>query len=109
MRVFVTGATGVLGQPTVRLLVARGHEVTALARSEANVHLLRELGAMPCEGDLFDPNFIREAVSEADAVLHLATAIPKKVAPSTKDWAMNDRIRREGTFHLLNAAAGRRL
>ncbi len=109
MRVFVTGATGVLGQPTVRLLVARGHEVTALARNDSNVYLLRALGAIPCRGDLFDADFIREAVSEADAVLHLATAIPKKTVPSGKDWVMNDRIRREGTRHLLHAAQGRKL
>jgi len=109
MRVFVTGATGVLGQPTVRLLVARGHEVTALARNASNVYLLHELGAIPCQGDLFDADFIREVVSEADAVLHLATAIPKKTVPSGKDWMMNDRIRREGTRHLLHAAQGRKL
>jgi nucleoside-diphosphate-sugar epimerase len=53
---------------------------------------------------LFDPVRIRSAVHESDCVMHLATAIPKKAIPGANDWAMNDRIRREGTQNLLNAA-----
>lgn len=104
MKIFVTGGTGVLGQPTVRLLVARGHQVTALARDETRAQILRDAGARPCTGDLFDEQFVRDAVRGADSVLHLATAIPKKASPRANDWAMNDRIRIEGTRNLLNAA-----
>lgn len=104
MKIFVTGGTGVLGQPTIRLLVARGHQVTALVRNEKRAQLAAELGATPLLGDLFDANFIRLAVQDADSVMHLATAIPKKATPGSNDWALNDRIRREGTQHLLNAA-----
>lgn len=104
MKIFVTGGTGVLGQPTVRLLVARGHEVTALARNEKRAQLVTDLGATPRVGDLFDANFVRDAVQGVDSVMHLATAIPKRLAPSAKDWLMNDRIRREGTQNLLKAA-----
>lgn len=109
MKIFVTGGTGVLGQPTIRLLVARGHVVTALARSEQRAQTISELGATPLVGDLFDANFIRAAVGDADSVLHLATAIPKKAAPSANDWALNDRIRREGTKNLLDAAQAHKL
>lgn len=104
MKIFVTGGTGVLGQPTMRLLVARGHEVTALARNEKRAQLVTDLGATPLVGDLFDANFVRDAVQGVDSVMHLATAIPKRLAPSAKDWLMNDRIRREGTQNLLKAA-----
>jgi nucleoside-diphosphate-sugar epimerase len=103
LRIFVTGATGVLGQPTLRLLIARGHQVTALARNEQRAQLAADLGATPIVGDLFDANFVREAVRDADVVMHLATAIPKKAAPAAQDWALNDRIRSEGTRNLLNA------
>lgn len=109
MKVFVTGGTGVLGQPTLRLLVARGHRVTALVRNAERAQLVTNLGATPLEGDLFDANVIRDAVRDADSVLHLATAIPKKAAPSASDWALNDRIRREGTKHLLDAAQSHKL
>lgn len=104
MKIFITGATGVLGQPTLRLLVARGHDVTALARDETRAQIIRDAGATPCVGDLFDENFIRDAVRGADSILHLATAIPKKASPGKNDWALNDRIRIQGTRNLLNAA-----
>lgn len=109
MKIFVTGGTGILGQPTIRLLVARGHQVTVLVRNEQRAPLMTELGATPLLGDLFDTNFVRLAVENAESVLHLATAIPKKAAPSVKDWALNDRIRCEGTQNLLNATQKRNL
>lgn len=109
MKAFVTGATGVLGQPTVRLLVARGHQVTALVRNERGARLVTEMGATPLPGDLFDPHLMRLAVHGADSVLHLATAIPKKPTTNAGDWEMNDRIRRDGTRNLLNAAQDHKL
>lgn len=105
----MTGATGVLGQPTLRLLLARGHPVTALVRSEASAHIVAGLGGKPIIGDLFDSDVVRMAMEGAESVLHLATAIPKKAAPSAGDWAMNDHIRSEGTRNLLDAAQGRKL
>lgn len=113
MKIFITGATGVLGRPTTRLLAARGHEVWALVRNEERAALAHQLGAHPIVGDLFDAEFVRTAlrdVAEAGgAVLHLATAIPKKTNPRTRDWAMNDRVRREGTRNLLEAVRGQKL
>ncbi len=84
--------------------MARGHQVFALARNSERAQAVANLGATPLVGDLFDANFVRAAMQGAESVLHLATAIPKKVAPSANDWALNDRIRREGTQNLLNAA-----
>jgi nucleoside-diphosphate-sugar epimerase len=104
VKVFVTGATGVLGQPTLRLLLARKHQVTALVRNESGARRVSDLGAAPLVADLFEPDSIRTGMEGAESVLHLATAIPKKGAPSSRDWAMNDRIRTEGTRNLLNAA-----
>lgn len=109
MKVFMTGATGVLGQPTLRLLIAREHTVTALVRTPQRAQLVTELGGIPLTGDLFDPRFITDAVADADSILHLATAIPKRSSPGGKDWALNDRIRREGTQNLLSAAQNRDL
>ncbi|MBV9109550.1 MAG: NAD(P)H-binding protein, partial [Gemmatimonadetes bacterium] len=78
MDVFVTGATGVLGRPVVRLLVEEGHRVRALARSDSNDSLLARLGAEPMRGELFEPASLAAAVAGADAVLHLATRIPPR-------------------------------
>jgi nucleoside-diphosphate-sugar epimerase len=91
------------------LLAARGHRITALVRDEQRAHLVSELGAAPLIGDLFDPNLIRLAVGDAESVLHLATAIPKKALPGSNDWELNDRIRRQGTQNLLNAAQQHKL
>jgi nucleoside-diphosphate-sugar epimerase len=105
MRLFVTGATGTLGRPTVQALLAAGHEVRALARSDGNVRLLAHLGAAPVSGDLFDADALRRAMAGSDAVLHLATKIPApEDAAKAGAWRENDRIRAEGTRLLVDAA-----
>lgn len=104
MKLFIAGATGVLGKRVVRLLIAGGHQVVGLSRSAANHTWLKEQGAEPREGDLFNQEQMVQLVAGCDGVLHLATAIPNKSRPTLADWAMNDRIRREGTQN-LNAAA----
>ncbi len=105
MRVFVAGATGVLGRCVVPRLLAKGHGVVALARSEANERRIRDLGGEPRRADLFHLDEVTDAASGCDAVLHLATAIPTKARSTRADWALNDRIRREGTRNLVHAAA----
>ena len=103
--VFVTGATGVLGRATIPQLLASGYTVRALARSEENDAAIRALGAEPVRADLFDPDWLREAVAGADAVLHLATRIPPSSDMRRRSaWAENDRIRAEGTKNLVDAA-----
>lgn len=105
MDIFVTGATGVLGRAVVPLLLAAGHRVRGLARSEGNTALLREMSAEPVPADLFAADSLRPAVAGCDAILHLATRIP----PTTKAgrlpaWRENDHIRREGTRAVVAAA-----
>ncbi|MGH2534381.1 MAG: NAD-dependent epimerase/dehydratase family protein [Thermomicrobiales bacterium] len=105
MKVFVTGATRVLGQPVVRLLIERGDTVRALSRSEDGDRELQALGAEPVRADLFDLASPRAAVGDADAVLHLATRIPPASAMGDPAaWVENDRIRVEGTRNLVDAA-----
>jgi nucleoside-diphosphate-sugar epimerase len=105
MRVFVAGATGVLGQPSVKGLIAAGHEVRATARGEEKGSLLRSLGATPVNIDLFDAASVREAISGCDGVVHLATKIPSLMRMRWKGaWKENDRLRREATRNLVDAA-----
>jgi nucleoside-diphosphate-sugar epimerase len=105
MKVFVTGATGVLGRPTVQKLVANGKKVHALARSDDNVQLLRSLGAVPVRADLFDRGSLEKAIDGSEAILHLATKIPPfKDATKPAAWDENDRIRTEGTRLLVDVA-----
>lgn len=105
MRVFITGGTGVLGRWVVRLLVESGEQVRALSRSEKNTATLRTLGAEPVEANLFHTESLCRALKDCSAILHLATKIPslgRFRSPSA--WETNDRIRREGTRNLVNAA-----
>ncbi len=105
MKIFVTGATGVLGRPTVQRLVAAGHEVHALARSDKNGELLRQLGATPVRADLFNRGALEQAIPGFDAILHLATKIPPfKDATKRESWDENNRIRSEGSRLLVDAA-----
>ena len=107
MRVFVAGATGVLGQPTVKVLVAAGHEVRGTARGEEKSQLLRSLGAEPVAVDLFDADAVKEAVAGSEAVIHLATKIPPLMKMRSREaWEENDRLRREATKNLVDGGAG---
>jgi nucleoside-diphosphate-sugar epimerase len=105
MIVFVTGATGVLGAPVVKRLVRNGHEVRALSRSAANREQLLVAGAIPASVDLYDPVSVAMVMRGCDAVLHLATRIPRVSEMKTPGvWDENDRIRTEGMRSLIEAA-----
>lgn len=104
MRVFITGATGIIGKRIVTQLVHQNHEVVGLARSDKNVTELEAMGAIPRRGDLFQPEQLIEISKDCEAILHMATKIPLKPIPKAKDWIMNDRIRTEGTRNLITAA-----
>lgn len=103
MKIAVIGATGVLGRHLIPRLVERGHTVRGTARNEAGEAMVAALGAEPVRADILKPESLDAAVAGCEAALHLATAIP--TAWGTGDWAVNDRIRREGTGHLLEACA----
>lgn len=106
MKIFIAGATGVLGRELIRQYVARGHSVVGLARSEQGEQMIRSLGGEGCVGDLFDAEQLARAAEGADTVIHAATSIPVKTRPSPRDFEMNDRIRRDGT-RALTTCAGR--
>ncbi|HEU4510416.1 MAG TPA: NAD(P)-dependent oxidoreductase [Pyrinomonadaceae bacterium] len=105
MRVFIAGATGVLGRRMVRQFRKKNHRVVGLARDENGKQTIERLGGEAIFGDIFDADSIARAVKQADVVIHAATAIPTKVSSNHTDWAMNDRLRREGTRALAQAAA----
>lgn len=104
MRIFVTGATGVIGRRVVPLLLSRGHSVTAMAHRPAPV--LRNTGVALVAADLFDAAALANAVAGHDAIVNLATHMPSPVwrMPFRSAWRLNDRIRREGSASLVDAA-----
>jgi nucleoside-diphosphate-sugar epimerase len=108
VRVFVAGGTGVVGRRLVPQLVARGHQVTATTTSPAKVRLLEQLGAEAVVMDGLDAMSVGEAVAGArpDVVVHQMTAIAGKPDMKHMDrwFATTNRLRTEGTDHLLAAA-----
>lgn len=105
MKIFVTGGTGVVGTRAVPALVAAGHQVTAVARGPAKAELVRSMGATPIGLDLFESDAVKAAVEGHDAVAHLATNIPPMTkAARMRSWEVNERLRREASNHLVDAA-----
>jgi nucleoside-diphosphate-sugar epimerase len=112
MKVFVAGATGALGTQLVPLLVAEGHEVVGMTRTDVKRDQLRRVGARPVVADALDADAVGRAVGEAepDVIVHQLTAIPPKINMRRfeREFALTNRLRTEGTDHLLSAgrAAG---
>lgn len=108
MRIFLAGATGVIGSRLLPMLVQAGHQVTAMTRSPQRSDALRAQGADPVVCDALDSQALREAVQNAapEVVVHELTALPKRIDPRRmeRDFALNDRLREEGTRNLVDAA-----
>jgi uncharacterized protein YbjT (DUF2867 family) len=106
MRVFLAGATGVIGSRIIPLLIADGHVVAGMTRSIAKTDQLRELGAHPVLCDVFDIEALVRAVTafEPDAMIHQLTDLPDRLEDVGRYTSRNDRIRTEGTRNLLHAA-----
>jgi uncharacterized protein YbjT (DUF2867 family) len=105
-RIFVAGASGVIGVRLVPLLVVAGNVVAGMTRSPEKAPQLAALGAEPVVCDVFDREaLVRAVVSfEPDAVIHQLTDLPDTLAESVTQTAGNDRIRTEGTRNLIAAA-----
>lgn len=92
MKLLITGGTGVLARASIPLLRDAGHEIDTRGSGDL---------------DLFDPAAVRAAVDGADAVLHLATHIPRREEQGDPEaWRVNDRLRSEATPILVDAALG---
>jgi nucleoside-diphosphate-sugar epimerase len=107
MRVFVAGATGAIGRPLVERLVAAGHEVTGITRSESRAELIRAAGATGAVCDALDAEALRAAVAGAgpEVVVHELTALPERLQPRSKAiYDATNRLRGEGTRNLLEAS-----
>ena len=110
MKVFITGATGVIGRRAVPLLLKAGHEVSAAVRSADREAPLARLGARPIVVDLFDRPGLERALAGHDAVVNLATHMPGTMLRAFLPWSWheNDRLRRDASRILVDAAlAGR--
>jgi nucleoside-diphosphate-sugar epimerase len=109
MKVLVAGATGAMGRQLLPRLVADGHDVVGITRSEAKLGLTRELGATGVAGDVLDPDDVARMVAqvEPEVIIHELTALAGKLDMRRWDrsFAMTNRLRTEATDHLL--AAGR--
>jgi nucleoside-diphosphate-sugar epimerase len=108
MRVFLAGASGVIGRVLVPMLVKEGHHVSAMTRSPQKVDALEAAGASPVLCDVFQPERLRDAVVAArpDVVISHLTDLPQEFNPRKikEAYRNNDRVRGEGSENLLAAA-----
>jgi nucleoside-diphosphate-sugar epimerase len=110
MRIFMAGASGVIGLRLVPLLLARGDVVAGMTRSSQKAGMLRELGAEPVVCDVYDTDGLTGAVAafEPDLVMHQLTDLPDDVKRLALYMKRNSRIRTEGTRNLIAAARAAR-
>jgi nucleoside-diphosphate-sugar epimerase len=108
MKVLVAGATGAMGKQLLPRLVAAGHEVVGITRTEAKLGLIRELGGTGVVADVLDPDAVAQVVAKAapEVIIHEVTALNRQFDTRHFDetFAETNRLRTEGTDHLLAAA-----
>ena len=111
MRVLIAGATGAIGQPLVRALVHRGHEVIGLTRSSSKRASIEALGARAVTGNALDADDMTRAIAEAapSHVVHLLTALPAAGPMRARDLRPTNELRVRGTENLLRAAVAARV
>jgi nucleoside-diphosphate-sugar epimerase len=107
-RIFIAGATGAVGRPLCRLLVADGWQVAGSTRRLQRAEDLRALGVEPVVVDVFDAEELRTSLLAArpDIVIHQLTDLPPGLDPAQMDAGRirNARVREEGTRNLITAA-----
>ncbi len=108
MKVLVAGATGAIGKQLLPKLAAEGHDVVGITRTEAKAGLIESLGARAVVADVLDPDDVARVVAEAEpeVIIHEVTALdrPFDTRHFDETFAQTNRLRTEGTDHLLAAA-----
>jgi nucleoside-diphosphate-sugar epimerase len=106
MKILLAGASGVMGRQLVPRLVAAGHDVVGMTRNPAKCDAVTALGAIPVIADALDPDQVARAVAtaEPEAIIHQLTAIGAiDTRQFDRSFALTNRLRSEGTDHLLSA------
>jgi nucleoside-diphosphate-sugar epimerase len=106
VRIFLAGATGVIGSRLLPLLVAAGHDVTGTTRSAGRAGMIEKAGGTPVVVDMYDVEALTAAVVESrpGLVIHQLTDLPDDAADIPARAGANSRMRTEGTANLLAAA-----
>lgn len=106
MRIFLAGATGVIGTRLIPIMLADGNVIAAMTRTQAKIDALHAAGVTPVLCDLFDQKALAAAVEDfkPDLVVHQVTDLPDQIENLDEFLPRNNRVRSEGTRNLLAAA-----
>ncbi len=106
MRIFLAGATGVIGMRLLTLMLAEGHVIAGMTRTPGKTDGLRAAGVTPVLCDVFDQGSLIAAVKDfkPDLIVHQVTDLPDQIEKLADFLPGNDRVRSEGTRNLLAAA-----
>lgn len=108
MRIFIAGATGAIGKPLIPLLIEKGYEVFGMTRSREKCKTIEAQGAKALVADALDKTAVIAAVTKAkpEVIIHQLTALSSfgDLRKFDQEFALTNRLRREGTDHLLEAA-----